>query len=45
MPKAQLRFSQGFNVTLTNKRAPIATMVLRTAASEADPTYKQRGRA
>ena len=43
MPKAQLRFSQGFKVALSNKRAQVATMVLRAGDSEGGPDNKHKG--
>lgn len=41
--KSQLRFSQGFKVALTNKRAQIATMVLRAGDCEGGPTNRHKG--
>ena len=43
MPRKQLGFGKGFRVSLKNRRAPAATMVLAPRESEGGPDNRHRG--
>lgn len=43
MPQKQLRFGQGFRVSLKNPRAQAATMVLAPGDTEGGPDNRHRG--